>query len=215
MENADMISGQPAKAFPPQDHDAHIQSHLSLLSLPILQKTPPVLAGLYTHVLEHVSMKAREVVMEQIQALVAEPQQQMQQLQQMAQAGAISPQQAQQQMQQLQPQQFSPEQVEAQVAVVEAELMADIMPRLAAGQDSAGEDPLVKIRMQELQIKQMEAEHKAAIDQAKIEIEGAKLEQRAVTDAARLDLQEEIADNRNAVNQERIEVQRQASMRRG
>ena len=215
MENADMISGQPAKAFPPQDHDAHIQSHLSLLSLPILQKTPPVLAGLYTHVLEHVSMKAREVVMEQIQALVAEPQQQMQQLQQMAQAGAISPQQAQQQMQQLQPQQFSPEQVEAQVAVVEAELMADIMPRLAAGQDSAGDDPLVKIRMQELQIKQMEAEHKAAMDQAKIEIEGAKLEQRAVTDAARLDLQEEIADNRNAVNQERIEVQRQASMRRG
>jgi len=192
MENADMISGQPAKAFPPQDHDAHIQSHLSLLSLPILQKTPPVLAGLYTHVLEHVSMKARETVMEQLQAIAMQAQ-----------------------SQQLQPQQFAPEQVEAQVAVVEAELMADIMPRLAAGQDSAAEDPLVKIRMQELQIKQMEAEHKAAMDQAKIEIEGAKLEQRAVTDAARLDLQEEIADNRNAVNQERIEVQRQASMRRG
>jgi len=191
MENADMISGQPAKAFPTQDHDAHIQSHLSLLSLPILQKTPPVLAGLFTHVLEHVSMKARESVMEQLQAIAMQAQ-----------------------SQQLPPQQFSPEQVEAQVAVVEAELMSDIMPRLAAGQQSAGEDPLVKIRMQELQIKQMEAEHKAAIDQAKIEIEGAKLEQRAVTDAARLDLQEEIADNRNAVNQERIEVQRQASMRR-
>jgi hypothetical protein len=186
-----------------------------LLNLPILQSTPPVLAGLFTHVLEHVSLKAREAVMEQIQAIVAGPQQQMQQLQQMAQAGAISPQQAQQQMQQLQPQQFSPEQVEAQVAIVEAELMADIMPRLAVGQKSGGEDPLVQIRMQELQIKQMEAEHKAAIDQAKIEIEGAKLEQRAVTDAARLDLQEEIADNRNEVNQDRIEMQRESMMRKG
>ena len=215
MENSDIISGKPAKAFPPQDHDAHIQAHLSLLSLPILQSTPPVLAGLFTHVLEHVSLKARETVMEQIQSIVAGPQQQMQQLQQMAQAGAISPQQAQQQMQQLQPQQFSPEQVEAQVAIVEAELMADIMPRLAAGQKSGGEDPLVQIRMQELQIKQMEAEHKAAMDQAKIEIEGAKLEQRAVTDAARLDLQEEIADNRNEVNQDRIEMQRESMMRKG
>jgi hypothetical protein len=215
MENSDIISGQPAKAFPPQDHDAHIQAHLSLLNLPILQNTPPVLAGLFTHVLEHVSLKAREAVMEQIQSIVAGPQQQMQQLQQMAQAGAISPQQAQQQMQQLQPQQFSPEQVEAQVAIVEAELMADIMPRLAAGQKSGGEDPLVQIRMQELQIKQMEAEHKAAMDQAKIEIEGAKLEQRAVTDAARLDLQEEIADNRNEVNQDRIEMQRESMMRKG
>ena len=215
MENSDIISGQSAKAFPPQDHDAHIQAHLSLLNLPILQNTPPVLAGLFTHVLEHVSLKAREAVMEQIQSIVAGPQQQMQQLQQMAQAGAISPQQAQQQMQQLQPQQFSPEQVEAQVAIVEAELMADIMPRLAAGQKSGGEDPLVQIRMQELQIKQMEAEHKAAMDQAKIEIEGAKLEQRAVTDAARLDLQEEIADNRNEVNQDRIEMQRESMMRKG
>ena len=70
-------------------------------------------------------MKARETVMEQLQAIAMQAQ-----------------------SQQLQPQQFAPEQVEAQVAVVEAELMADIMPRLAAGQDSAAEDPLVKIRMQ-------------------------------------------------------------------
>lgn len=216
MENADLISGKPCKAFPSQDHDAHIQSHLSLLSLPILQKTPPVLAGLFTHVLEHVSMKAREAVMEQVQSLASEPQQQMQQLQQMAQAGAISPQQAQQQMQQLQAQtpQFTPDQMEAQVAVVEAELMADIMPRLAAGQESSGEDPLVKIRMQELEIKKMEADHKLAIDQARIQIESARLEQRAVTDAARLDLQEEIADNRNEVNQDRIEMQRESMLRK-
>ena len=76
-------------------------------------------------------------------------------------------------------------------------------------------NPEISPSMQELAIKQMEAEHKAAIDQAKIEIEGAKLEQRAVTDAARLDLQEEIADNRNEVNQDRIEMQRESMMRKG
>jgi hypothetical protein len=32
-ENAAMIGGNPAQAFPQQDHDAHIQAHISLLEL--------------------------------------------------------------------------------------------------------------------------------------------------------------------------------------
>ena len=107
--------------------------------------------------------------------------------------------------------QFSPEQVEARVAQIEAELIKELTPLMTyKGQDAAEDDPLVDIRMKELSIKEMEANHKAALDQAKLELEGMKVEQRAVTDAARMELQEQIADERNEVNRERIDVQRQA-----
>jgi hypothetical protein len=217
IENGLLISGQTPQAFAQQDHDAHLTAHIALLEIPMLQNAPPVLSALFTHTLQHVSFKAREQVDKELEQISVQPQQQMQQLQLMAQAGAVDPMVAQQQMAALQqqgPTQFTPEQIESRVAQVEEEMIKDLMLKLSYSPESDQEDPLVKIRMQELSIKQMEAQHKAAMDQANLELEGARLEQRAVTDAARLDLQEEVADNRNAVNQERIDVQREAMLRR-
>jgi hypothetical protein len=217
IENGLLIGGQTPQAFAQQDHDAHLTAHIALLEIPMLQNAPPVLSALFTHTLQHVSFKAREQVDKELEQITAQPQQQMQQLQLMAQAGAVDPMVAQQQMAALQqqgPTQFTPEQIESRVAQVEEEMIKDLMLKLSYSPEGDQEDPLVKIRMQELSIKQMEAQHKAAMDQANLELEGARLEQRAVTDAARLDLQEEVADNRNAVNQERIDVQREAMLRR-
>ena len=217
IENGLLIGGQTPQAFAQQDHDAHLTAHIALLEIPMLQNAPPVLSALFTHTLQHVSFKAREQVDKELEQINVQPQQQMQQLQLMAQAGAIDPMVAQQQMAALQqqgPTQFTPEQIESRVAQVEEEMIKDLMLKLSYSPEGDQEDPLVKIRMQELSIKQMEAQHKAAMDQANLELEGARLEQRAVTDAARLDLQEEVADNRNAVNQERIDVQREAMLRR-
>jgi hypothetical protein len=217
IENGLLIGGQTPQAFAQQDHDAHLTAHIALLEIPMLQNAPPVLSALFTHTLQHVSFKAREQVDKELEQISVQPQQQMQQLQLMAQAGAVDPMVAQQQMAALQqqgPTQFTPEQIESRVAQVEEEMIKDLMLKLSYSPEGDQEDPLVKIRMQELSIKQMEAQHKAAMDQANLELEGARLEQRAVTDAARLDLQEEVADNRNAVNQERIDVQREAMLRR-
>jgi len=217
IENGLLIGGQVPQAFAQQDHDAHLTAHIALLEIPMLQNAPPVLSALFTHTLQHVSFKAREQVDKELEQISVQPQQQMQQLQLMAQAGAVDPMVAQQQMAALQqqgPTQFTPEQIESRVAQVEEEMIKDLMLKLSYSPEGDQEDPLVKIRMQELSIKQMEAQHKAAMDQANLELEGARLEQRAVTDAARLDLQEEVADNRNAVNQERIDVQREAMLRR-
>ena len=225
VENGRLINGQAPQPFPQQDHDAHIQSHLALLELSVLQNAPPVLAALFSHVLQHVSMKARGMVDAEIAALNEEQgmnqqsqQEQMQQIQLLAQTGALDPASAQQMMMQAQQNapvqlqtQFSPEQVEARVAQIEAELIKELTPLMTyKGQDAAEDDPLVDIRMKELSIKEMEANHKAALDQAKLELEGMKVEQRAVTDAASMELQEQIAGERNEVNRERIDVQRQA-----
>ncbi len=222
-ENAGMISGAPAQAFPQQDHDAHIQAHVSLLELDILQQTPPVLASLFSHVLEHVNMKARAMVQQEIDQVNAQQMQGVQngvaQIQGLARTGAIRPEIAQQQIQQLQmqgqAQQMPPDQVEARVAQLETELLTQIMPMLSyKGKADTDEDPLVTIRMQELAIKQMEAQQKTQLDQAKIQLEQMKMEQQATTDSARLELQEQIADERSDVNRERIDVQRQAMEQR-
>ena len=212
VENGAIINGQVPQAFPQQDHDAHIQAHLALLELDVLQNAPPVLASLFNHILQHISMKAREMVDKELSALQEEAQQPMQQIQLLMQTGQIDPATAQQLAAQQQPAaQYTPEQIEARVAQVEAELIKEITPLLSfKGEADAQKDPLVEIRMKELSIKEMEAQHKLAIDQAKLEIEGMKVEQRAVTDAARLELQEQIADERNDVNRERIDMQRQA-----
>ena len=184
---------------PQQDHDAHIAAHVSLLELSILQKTPAVLAALFSHVLQHVNMKARTMVQ-------AEIQQQQQQQMALTQVGAQPP--------MMQP--MAPDMIEARVAQIETQLLQEIMPLLTyQGRGGENQDPLVAIRMQELAIKQMETEQKASLDQAKLDLEQMKMEQQATTDSARLELQEEIAENRNEVNRERIDVQREAVARRG
>ena len=198
-ENAAMIGGKTPQAFPQQDHDAHIAAHISLLELSILQQTPSVLAALFSHVLQHVNMKARTMVQMEIQ-------QQQQQTAMLSQMGAMPP--------MMQPQ-IPPDQIEARVAQVETELLKEVMPLLTyKGSGGEEQDPLVNIRMQELAIKQMEAQQKADLDQAKLELEALKMDQQAVADSARLELQEQIADERNEVNRERIDVQREAMQRR-
>jgi|TARA_R110002124_G_scaffold69038_1_gene186340 hypothetical protein len=223
-ENAAMLGGQTPQAFPQQDHDAHIQAHVSLLELNILQQTPPVLAALFSHVLQHVHMKARTMVQQEIEQMQMQQQQQMEQgmaqMQALAQTGAIRPEIAQQQIQQMQMQgqqqgQMPPDQIEARVAQLETELLQQVMPLLTnKGADGEEQDPLVTIRMQELAIKQMEAEQKSQMEQAKLQLDQMKLQQQATTDSARLELQEQIADERSDVNRERIDVQRQAMEQR-
>ena len=217
-ENSAIVSGQTPQAFPGQDHDAHIQAHLTLLEMSILQQVPAVLAALTVHCMQHIALKAREQVEREVSTIVSTPQKEMQQLQLLVQAGAVDPRIAQERMQEMAmmgPPQYTPEQIEARVAQVEAEMLAELMPSLTyKGRDGQQQDPLVAIRMQELNIRQMEAQNKAQLDQAKLSLDQMKAQQQAVTDSARLELQEQIADERSDVNRERIDVQRQAMMRR-
>lgn len=219
MENSAMVSGQTPQAFPGQDHDAHIAAHLTLLEMSVLQQVPAVLAALTVHCMQHIGFKAREQVEREVAQITSAPQVEAQQIQLLTQAGAIDPMVAQQQLQEMAmagPVQYTPEQIEARVAQVEAELLTELMPMLTyKGRNGEEQDPLVAIRLQELQIKQMENESKAEIDRAKLALDQMKMRQNAVADSARLELQEQIADERNEVNRERIDVQREAMMRRG
>ena len=108
-----------------------------------------------------------------------------------------------------------PSEMEKAVVIQELEIMKATLDQITPpGQDPMS-DPLVQIRMKEVEIKDKELQRKAQEDEAQIMLESAKMEQRAVTDAARIESTEEIAQNRNDVNRERINVQRQAMARRG
>ena len=207
LENARALMGEFLQAFPQQDHDAHIATHVTFMQLPIVQASPPVVGTFFAHLLEHVSLKARAMADQEMQQMQAQAQQSMM----AAQIGAIDPMVAQQQMQQAQ--MMNPDQLESRVAQIESQLIQELVTAISPppGQQ---QDPLVAIRQQELQIKAEESNRRAMTDQMRLGLDQEKLRQQAMTDAARLEWQEQIADDRTDVNRERIDVQRQSSLRR-
>ena len=193
IENARALAGQIITVFQEQDHDAHMAVHIQFMKLPIVQASPQAYGMFLSHIQEHIAFKARGIVQQEMQ-------QQMIQVQSLAQVGALTPEQAQ--MAQIQ---SSPEGIEARVAQVEAELNAQILQQLMPQGEQ--QDPLVAIRQQELAIRAADVERRAKLDEAELQLEQQKLLQRAVTDAARIESQEEIAAERADVNRERIEAQ--------
>tara|TARA_R110001632_G_scaffold230697_1_gene368392 strand:- start:390 stop:1094 length:705 start_codon:yes stop_codon:yes gene_type:complete len=207
IENARALTGELLRAFPEQDHDAHIEIHLMFMGTPLVQTSPQVMGTFYGHLQEHVSMKALNMVIQQIQNLIT-------QVELKVEKGELDPRQAQAQIQEVQTQMQNPEELNKMVVLQEKDLLAELMPRMLPAPNDPMADPLVQIRMQELDVKQKDLQRKALDDAAQLSLEGQRMEQRAVTDSARIESQEEIADDRNTVNRERIDVQREAMQRR-
>jgi len=208
IENARALMGEILNTFPEQDHDIHIRIHMAFMKTPLVMTSPQVMGTFYSHIMEHVSQKARNMVMQEIQSIIS-------QAELAAQSGAIDPQAAQQQIMKVQQDMQDPAQMESLISLQMEKLMAEVLPGLLPTGNSPMDDPLVQIRMQELALKQEDLQRKKEDDQGQLLIELQKMQQRAATDAARMESQEEIAQNRNEVNRERIDVQRQAVQRRG
>ena len=208
IENARALMGEILNTFPEQDHDIHIRIHMAFMKTPLVMTSPQVMGTFYSHIMEHVSQKARKMVMEEIKGIIG-------QAQLAAQSGAIDPIAAQQQIMKVQQDMQDPAQMESLVSLQMEKLMAEVLPGLLPTGNDPMADPLVQIRMQELALKEKDLQRKIEDDQGDMLMELQKMEQRAATDAARIESQEEIAQNRNAVNRERIDVQRQAAQRRG
>ena len=121
LENSMAIMQKPLQAFPEQDHDAHIASHITFMKTPVVASTPTIFSILLSHICQHVAFKAR--IMAQ-----AEMQQIMQERIAMGQ----------------QPQQMNMEPRVAQIiAVISEEILAALMP------PPQGPDPLVELRAKE------------------------------------------------------------------
>jgi hypothetical protein len=208
IENARALMGEILNTFPDQDHDAHIRMHMAFMKAPLVMTSPQVMGTFYAHIMEHVSQKARQMVMNEIEQIIN-------QAQLAAQGGAIDPMAAQQQIMKVQQDMEDPAQMEQLISMQMEKLMAEVLPGLLPTGEDPMADPLVQIRMQELALKEKDLQRKVEDDQGDMLMELQKMQQRAATDAARIESQEDIAQNRNEVNRERIDVQRQAAQRRG
>ena len=51
LENLLAISGKPFQAFPGQDHKAHIDAHLSFMSISMVQNNPMAMGALQKNIL--------------------------------------------------------------------------------------------------------------------------------------------------------------------
>ncbi len=61
---------QSLRAFPEQDHVAHIDAHIAFIKTPLIQASPQVYGILLGHVFEHVSFAAMQTVRAQMQDLM-------------------------------------------------------------------------------------------------------------------------------------------------
>ena len=170
MENAGAMRGQQPKSFPMQNHMAHIEAHAEFMFTRMVQINPQLYAMLQAHVSEHISLIAGQQVQEKYKQQFQQLQQQMQQAQQNPQA-----------MQQLQQQQ---DQLVNQQASEQAQIEAQMTKQLAQDEEARisreQQDPLIKLKQQEIDLKAMETQMKLQkdimVDSEKLDLEIDKLE---------------------------------------
>jgi len=193
-ENAGLISGTVQQAFAGQDHDAHINSHLSLYGTVTAQTNPVVLSLIQAHVYQHISLRAAEIV-DQQNAQNPEFQEMLQQINQ------LPPEVSMGYQQQLQ------ETVARDVAAVVAQLMEQINSVFMPPPPMP--DPLVELRGKELDIKADDVQRKREEFSQRQQFDAMKAMQGNEIAEQRLQIQKEIAMMKDEIARERIEQQNQ------
>ena len=200
LENASAMMGTPLTAFPEQDHDAHIESHITFLENAMAKMNPMVSTSLLSNIFQHIAFKAEQIAEEQLQQLAAEDPQLQQQLAQEQQMMM-----QQQMMQQQQPMPPNPlrEQMKAQV---EADLLEETMPRINEIMDvTDGNEGVLALKQQELMIRSQENEDDKRIAEEKLDLEREKMRVREETDEEKMRSQEDIAALRAQISREKME----------
>ena len=181
-ENSGAVTGQPLVAFRGQNHNAHLDAHRALMSSFLVKSNPQVMAILQAHIMEHVSIQAREEVEEESKPEIDQI---------AAQYGGQIPEELQLQVQ---------ERIESQVAEKVAEMTDEMVQEEAEAVQEMNEDPLVGLKQQEIDLRAQDIQRKAMVDEAQIGIDEKKLSQTAKIAQDRIDSQEDIAQLRANVN---------------
>ena len=165
QENINVLDMLPLHAFEGQNHQAHIQAHLTFGASPMVGNMPPMAISLQKHVMEHVQIAAKE------QAAVAY-------LQQVQQKGG----------------QPASDDEMLEIERITAQFVAEGLQQvkeLSGEMSGAGApDPLVQLKEQELQIKAQGDQADQQIDQAKVELDAQNQQTRSSQFDRRLASQE-------------------------
>lgn len=186
-ENQEAMRGKPLQAFPEQNHQAHIEAHLAIISTPVAQANASVVMTLQGHIQEHIGFMAEAMAQQEVMQGLSEEEMMMLQ--------------------------SSPEGMQAaqnDIAARAAELIGEITEQYSqALMPSQGQqDPLVAIRQQELALRGAEIERKAKEAEDRIQLEREKELADQMQANERLNIQEKGINERTRVAEERIQTQR-------
>ena len=196
LENADALMAKKLTAFQGQDHQAHIDAHRTFMSTLMIRNNPNVTTLLQAHIMEHVSLLAREQVTtenaEQIE-------------QEAAKYGGKLPPELERQFQ---------EELEKQIAVKITEFIEEMFVEEQESIEKQGEDPLVALKQQEINIKAQDLQRKIMDDETRLALDEQKLSDNAKQHQDKIDSQEDIAQLRANVNLEKAKTPRKEELQK-
>jgi hypothetical protein len=199
LENLMAINGKPFQAFPGQDHKAHIDAHLSFMSISMVQNNPAAMMSLQKNILEHISFMAQE----QIQLEFVEEIQEMQMMQQQMAPMMQNPMMMQQNPQAMQMQQRV-QQLTQTIESRKAKLIAEMMIDYAKEEDKisseVGGDPLLKLKSRELDIKAKNDQEQAMNREARLDLDTMKAMMNDQQHDEKLEQNEDLAGLRAGVS---------------
>ena len=174
MENAQALALAELKAFPGQDHDAHIQAHLIFGSSPMVMAQPQAATELQKHILEHISIKAREIATAELEG--------------------YPPGMNEEQLQ---------VQLNSRMAQLIAQSMTELKQASAELSGQGGPDPLVQLKQQELQLRAQKDQADAQADAQRIALEKERIKRNDQNVQKKINSSEDIAELRARVNIEK------------
>jgi hypothetical protein len=193
QENQNLLTGKPVKAFVEQNHQAHIQTHMSAMQNPkimqLVQQNPQaaaIQAAMMAHINEHIAFEYRVQIQQAMGMPLPDEDQTKQLSAEQANQIAVMAAQASQQLLQRDQQQAAQQQAQQQM-----------------------QDPVVQMQMQELQLKQQDLQLKAQ----KQQIEAAEKADRIRIEEQRIQAQKDIAamqvGAQSAAKRDQLEKQQQ------
>ncbi len=179
MEHQRLLDLDKIEAYEGQNHDAHIQAHLLFGLSPIVQAQPALAIDLNKHLMQHISLKAREAVDAQIMAAEQQMGQQAQNVDELK---------------------------VSQIAALEAQFLGEVQQMQSQMSGAGKPDPVIALKEKELQMRAMKDQADAQFDFSKLNLEQQKLAQKEKTDQARIQSQEDIAQLRANINLQKLDA---------
>jgi len=176
-EHQRLLDQDKIEAYEGQNHDAHIQAHLLFGISPIIQALPAVALELNKHLMQHVSLKAKEMVESEVKIAESQMGEEAQNIDDLK---------------------------IKQIATVEAQILATVQQQQAQLSGAGKPDPVIQLKQQELQQRAMRDQKDAEYDFSKLNLEQQKLAQKEKTDQARIQSAEDIAKLRAEINIQKL-----------
>jgi hypothetical protein len=180
IENMEALQMKLPKAFPEQDHDAHINAHRAFMATRMVQINPMVYALLQGHVSEHVSLKAQG----EVGATIAnDPNMQVMFKQ-------------------------DPQGAQVQIDAMIANRISQLTMELAQSEAQGQQDPLVALKQRELDLRALDLQRKAQENMLNYELKVDETEERIDIEKMKLEDSEEQHTERIKVAREKLAVQK-------